>query len=271
MARNQPRLLMKAPATSMADLRLTAHPPTAFFAMDQESGDQQTLEDRMSGVTVSSFIETPTPLVHAHNNGYKQHADTAYGPAAAHPAKKSRRSMSQIGNAPLSAERGFVTETSEDLEVQEHGNPDQDRKKSRRKRATRKNPNVPLRLRINTPLQQALPMDVWRLLFSSCNPKILLQLNLVCKDFQILLGERSIWNAARHSTFGADHPDPPPGMSEMQYAKLLTGVGCQSSDCSDRRARAVYWAFGRRWCEICLQSNTIDVSANFQVRSLALR
>lgn len=232
---------------------------------DQETDDQQSIVNRMSNlcrVTDTSFTETPIPVAHAHNIGYERDAATTHGPAAAHPAKKSRQSSSHTANA---------SSLTESLGVQKRGNPDQASEKFKRKRASRKNPNVPLRLRTNTPLQKDLPMDVWRLLFSSCHPKILLQLNLVCKDFQILLGERSIWSAARCSTFGTDHPDPPPGMTEMQYAKLLTGVGCQSNGCSDRRARAVYWAFGKRWCEVCLLKNTIDVSAIFRSISKALR
>ncbi|KAL9641035.1 MAG: hypothetical protein Q9204_000388 [Flavoplaca sp. TL-2023a] len=70
-----------------------------------------------------------------------------------------------------------------------------------------------------------------------------------------LLTWPTIWKTARRNTYGSDHPDPPPGMSERQYADLLVGFGCQGKGCNDTRTRKVYWAFQRRWCVTCMKKN----------------
>lgn len=59
--------------------------------------------------------------------------------------------------------------------------------------------------------------------------------------------------------YGPDHPPPPPGLTEQQYADLLVGTGCQNRGCNDKKARKTYWAFQRRWCDSCLKKNVIMV------------
>ena len=84
-----------------------------------------------------------------------------------------------------------------------------------------------------------------------------------------LLTWPTIWKTARRNTYGSDHPDPPPGMSERQYADLLVGFGCQGKGCNDTRTRKVYWAFQRRWCVTCMKKNVAMVILDSPSKSCA--
>ncbi|MCJ1467671.1 hypothetical protein MMC07_006296 [Pseudocyphellaria aurata] len=111
-------------------------------------------------------------------------------------------------------------------------------------------------LRKNYPVNQAIPADIWAKIFDFSPPDFLFQARQTNSLFRMVLRKESQWKGARQYTYGFDHPDPPPGLTEMQYADLLTGVGCQMKGCNERQARKVYWAFQRRWCAKCLKSNT---------------
>lgn len=115
-------------------------------------------------------------------------------------------------------------------------------------------------LRKNYPVNQELCADVWTKIFDFSPPEFLLQARQTNSLFRMLLCKQSQWKKARLHTYGLDHPDPPPGLTEMQYADLLTGVGCQTKGCGERQTRKVYWAFQRRWCLKCLKTNTTRVS-----------
>lgn len=129
---------------------------------------------------------------------------------------------------------------------------------TRKPRAPRK---APTRLRKDRPVQTGLPMDVWRLVLGFCSLEKLLKLRQTCPTFYSALKSDTTWRQARIHQFGPDQPGPPLGLTEMQYADLLVGIGCQDSDCTEKCTRRTYWAFRRRWCEKCCIKNLIRVSA----------
>ncbi|KAL8719926.1 MAG: hypothetical protein Q9225_003129 [Loekoesia sp. 1 TL-2023] len=137
------------------------------------------------------------------------------------------------------------------------------RKKAGRPRGsltTQKNPTKRLlHLRINRPVKTKIPIDVWDQIIRYSTLSSLLKMRNISKDFRALLSNASLWRAVRHNTYGPDHPDPPPGIDERQYADLLVGTGCQSKGCKNTRANWTYWAFQRRWCIPCLKKKTVPL------------
>ena len=119
-----------------------------------------------------------------------------------------------------------------------------------------------MQFRKNRPLRSTLPADLWTQVFIHCPPNFLMQARMVNSTFYGILSQESIWRESRLATYGPDHPDPPSNVSEMQYADLLTGVGCQSRRCTNHQARTVYWAFQQRWCQKCFVSNTLEVGSS---------
>ncbi|KAL9605102.1 MAG: hypothetical protein Q9219_000036 [cf. Caloplaca sp. 3 TL-2023] len=134
------------------------------------------------------------------------------------------------------------------------------KRKPGRPKASIKVPPKPIKklvLRQNKPVQTTLPIDVWAQILSHSNPAAVLRLSNVCRDLRALLSEVSVWKAIRHNNYGADHPDPPPGITERQYVDLIVGTGCQSKDCNNHRTNKTIWAFRRRWCPPCLRKKTV--------------
>ena len=125
-------------------------------------------------------------------------------------------------------------------------------------RAPRK---APTRLRKDRPVQTGLPMDIWRMILGFCSLEKLLKLRQICRTFHSALDSDTTWRQARLHQFGTDQPGPPTGLTEMQYADLLVGIGCQDSECDEKCTRRTYWAFRRRWCEKCCLKNLIKVGA----------
>lgn len=120
---------------------------------------------------------------------------------------------------------------------------------------------APTRLRKDRPVQTEVPMDVWGIVLGFCRLDKLLELRHNNPTFLSALGKtEATWKQARLNHFGHDHPNPPPGLSEMQYADLLVGVGCQSFACREKCTRKTYWAFQRRWCEKCCIKNLHKVA-----------
>ena len=122
-------------------------------------------------------------------------------------------------------------------------------------------PKGALRLRISKPVKAFLPPELWKLVFEQSSPALLLRARILNRNFYYGLtngSEQSTWVTARKLTYGSDHPDPPAGVDEIQYADLLEGQGCQG--CKNTKTRKTYWAFLRRWCESCLNHNVIPVS-----------
>lgn len=118
-------------------------------------------------------------------------------------------------------------------------------------------------LRKNYPVSQEIPADIWNKIFDFSPPEFLLQARQTNSLLRMLLIKESSWKKARLYTYGSDHPDPPLGLTEFQYADLLTGVGCQTRGCQEVQTRKVYWAFQRRWCLKCLKTNTKKVCLLF--------
>ena len=88
--------------------------------------------------------------------------------------------------------------------------------------------------RTSRPILTRSPLDVWRDIFAQCPLEFLIKARAVCRDFRIILSSEVTWKQIRLRNYGPDCPDPPPGMTEMQYADLLTGRGCQSKGCSGK-------------------------------------
>ena len=116
---------------------------------------------------------------------------------------------------------------------------------------------VPTKLRKDRPVTNEIPCEIWQSIFAFCPPDFLLKAVTIKYFKEILQRNEHTWKLARLRSFGPDIPDPPLGMTELQYAELLTGFGCQG--CDDQKARRTYWAFERRWCEVCLVENVASV------------
>lgn len=85
--------------------------------------------------------------------------------------------------------------------------------------------------RTSRPILTRSPLDVWRDIFAQCPLEFLIKARAVCRDFRVILSSEVVWKQIRLRNYGPDCPDPPPGMTEMQYADLLTGRGCQTKGC----------------------------------------
>lgn len=155
------------------------------------------------------------------SNPLKRNADLAGGNLSGPPAKKNKGGRPRIHPAkPKSIVRFFKTKTR---------------------------------------ITASLCADIWSRILDFTTPEFLLQARQTSRLLRVLLQKQSQWKAARRETYGFHHPDPPPGLDEMQYADLLSGLGCQTKGCGEKSARRVYWGFQRRWCSACLRTNTIKV------------
>lgn len=122
-------------------------------------------------------------------------------------------------------------------------------------------PSKPLTLSISRPVKQELPLDIWDQIVRYSDLKCAISISKMTRDHQELLSKSSLWKAVRHHVYGSDHPDPPPGITERQYAQLITGIGCQDKGCNNNRAKDTCWAAQRRWCVSCLRKKTISVDS----------
>ena len=119
-------------------------------------------------------------------------------------------------------------------------------------------------LRKNRPVQTELDMDVWVTIFANSKPDLLFKLRLVCSGFRDALSPNSsVWKHSLNLEFslksasGLAVPDPPPGLSWINYTYLLTGRGCQA--CGTKSAKKTRWAFERRYCDSCLTKKIVWV------------
>ena len=125
-------------------------------------------------------------------------------------------------------------------------------------------PNGNLRLRQSNPVKVYIPPELWKVIFEHSSPDDLLDWRHVNRNFynSLTSGDQlSIWMTARKMTYGAEHPNPPTGVNEIQYADLIEGQGCQGRDCKNSKTRKTYWVFLRRWCDKCLEAKVVKVSA----------
>lgn len=114
-------------------------------------------------------------------------------------------------------------------------------------------------LKKTKPVKIWIDMDAWQWIFEFCPVDFLLKARTVCSGFRQALQSPLIWQKARMNTLGPTHPPCPSVLTEMQYADLLTGLGCQGLGCGNKKARKTYWAFQRRWCDNCLHQKVVEV------------
>ncbi|KAL8971277.1 MAG: hypothetical protein Q9183_001124, partial [Haloplaca sp. 2 TL-2023] len=129
--------------------------------------------------------------------------------------------------------------------------------KNRKKALAKPRKSLP-RLSGKHPVQASVNIDIWHLIILSSPLSFVFRIKDVFKQIRDLLTHNhAVWKEVRLRTYGRDHPDPPPGLNERQYADLLVSYGCQDKHCNDEKARKVYWAFQRRWCVSCLKKNVV--------------
>lgn len=85
--------------------------------------------------------------------------------------------------------------------------------------------------RSNKPVATEIPMDVWQNILAFCPLDFLIKARTISNSFLLALSYESTWREARMLNYGPECPDPPAGLSEFQYADLLTGIGCQTKSC----------------------------------------
>ena len=130
-----------------------------------------------------------------------------------------------------------------------------------RKPRARKAPKGPTRFQKNRPVKSTVNMDVWENILIYCPLDFLLKARSISTTFRSVLEDDSfIWRRARLNQFGPTMPDPPLGLSEPQYADLVTGTGCQTRGCTSKKTRKTYWAFRKRLCVGCFQKSFLPVS-----------
>ena len=137
------------------------------------------------------------------------------------------------------------------------------RPRGRKPRAAKpfKTPKGPMRFQKNHPVKAAVNVDIWENILSFCPPDFLLKARMVSSTFRsVLKDDSTIWKISRVKHFGSDMPGPPSGLSEPQYADLLTGTGCQTRGCTSTKARKTYWALQRRLCMVCFHQAFLPVS-----------
>jgi len=119
-------------------------------------------------------------------------------------------------------------------------------------------------LRCNRPVLASLPQDVWINIFIHSKPEALFKARAFASGFKDAISLDSVWRGSLLGEFGPSLPDPPQGLSYMQYANLLTRHGCQGCNevkhAGRGKARRTYWAFQRRYCETCLVDKITYVS-----------
>ena len=136
-----------------------------------------------------------------------------------------------------------------------------------RKPRVLKTPKGPTRFQKNHPVKATLNIDVWENILLFCSPDFLLKARTISTTFRsILKNDSLIWKRARVNHFGPDMPDPPSGLSEQQYADLLTGNGCQTLGCESSKARKTYWAVQRRLCLECFHKAFLPVSTLISIQ-----
>jgi hypothetical protein len=134
-----------------------------------------------------------------------------------------------------------------------------DARSAKRKCVRKDKKPLQTRLNIMRPVKNSheVIQDAWRLILGQTSPEFLLEARTVCKEWNYLLQEDSIWMRARIEKYGEDAPSPPKGVSERRFADLLVGKGCQNRTCPRRNTIKVFWAFRTRMCEDCSRERTV--------------
>ena len=85
--------------------------------------------------------------------------------------------------------------------------------------------------RSTKPVATEIPMDVWQNILAFCPLEFLIKARTISRSFLLALSYESTWREARMLNYGPQCPDPPAGLTEFQYADLLSGIGCQTKSC----------------------------------------
>ncbi|KZV69428.1 hypothetical protein PENSPDRAFT_633126 [Peniophora sp. CONT] len=108
----------------------------------------------------------------------------------------------------------------------------------------------------------SMPLDVLFEIFSTLLPADLLSLARTSKNIRQVLMNRNhsgLWKAARANASGLPSPDPPIGMSEPAWARLLYGgSGCYS--CRAKNIQRIDFGLRRRTCMSCKKTNLVRKS-----------
>lgn len=176
-------------------------------------------------------------------------------------------------SAPLSPDSSFRNDTtlvssSESPSVGPARNKGGRPRQGGRKPRAPKTPKGPTRFQKNHPIKATVNIDVWENILVFCPPDFLLKARTISATFRSVLKDDSpIWKRARVNHFGPDLPDPPLGLSEPQYADLVTGIGCQTRGCTSTKTRKTYWAMQKRMCIECFQKSFLPVSTSTLINS----
>jgi hypothetical protein len=137
--------------------------------------------------------------------------------------------------------------------------PDPDAPSAKRKCVRKDRKTLHTRLNVMRPVKNSheVIQDAWRLILGQTSPEFLLEARTVCKEWNSLLQEDTIWMRARIEKYGEDAPSPPKGVSERRFADLLVGKGCQNRTCPRRNTIKVFWAYRTRMCEDCSRERTV--------------
>ncbi|KAG9190698.1 hypothetical protein G6011_08786 [Alternaria panax] len=126
----------------------------------------------------------------------------------------------------------------------------------------------PTRLRRGKILSKGVDLDCWFIILSYSDPAQLLEMrSKIASCYRFLRDNPMLWKHSRDYYYGNDMPDPPPGLTEFQFAHLRHGHGCM--DCGAPNTRKTFWAFLRRMCKDCLNSQVVkEYDAIAQLRGL---
>ena len=114
----------------------------------------------------------------------------------------------------------------------------------------------PTKFRKGKTLSKVVDLDCWFTILTFSDPAQLLEMrSKIASCYRFLRDNPALWKHSRSYYYGNTLPDPPPELTEFQYAHLRHGHGCMS--CGARSTRKTYWPFLRRWCKVCLHSKVI--------------
>ena len=196
--------------------------------------------------TVAALSDQTTPTVLDHNVSHDTAATTKNQTTLSFPATISRDDVSLVVPSQIPAVRPAKNKGG--------------RPRTRQADAPKKFKG-PARFQKNRPIKARVNVDIWENILLHCSPDFLLKARTFSPTFRSVLKDDShIWKRARINHFGPDMPDPPAGLSEPQYADLLTRTGCHTRGCESKKTRKTYWVFQKRLCIDCFRKSIIQVS-----------
>ena len=196
-------------------------------------------------ISKSTISFTPSDL-----SSLKRTAEIAFVQPLAASSKKSKakhvQGKGKVDKVSDSIQTVNTPEIQTDLREKKKGNPDSGPKRhnpgGRPKTTHIKQKGGSGRavvLRKNKPVVTEIPLDVWQNILAFCPLDFLLKARSISRSFRLALNYESTWREARMRNYGPDCPDPPASLTEMQYADLLTGHGCQIKTCQEKSRKVV--------------------------------